>query len=596
MTKIETKVSYIIGYRQSSNDRILGLTFVLKWLKYCFPELEVILVEQDEISKIDFKLPSNCKKHFIYNPGLYNRCWGFNVGAKLSNKELLAFADSDMFMSKNDYLSSFEVCELFEVVNPNGVKTTNVVNVNMENLTFEEKNQKNLWTIAAGLLFMQRFAFDKIGGWDERFEGWGGEDNEMSHVIMNSLSTKTFNFNLYHIDHARSIFDGNNQPQYIVNKNIAEETSTLDGEGLKKYVQHRSQFIIGDEKKYKNKDIKGFKKECHFVVAVTTYNRKLFLQEFLESWIKTRDENAKWTLIIADDGSIDDTLEFVDNLTIKNTEIIFIKNNRNGIAYQFNTIVYALSKLKFDVCFKCDDDILFKKQGWDILYYEVINRTGYDHLCFYDTGWEPQKNLEISIKRGELICHCQSEDIQGCFFTLTPAVIEKVGYMDIQNFGFRGLEHVDYTFRCCRSGFNVLVNPFDVVASNDYILARKDDYIPSIPYKISILLNDDETIRIKENILKLERTFIPRNEMELDIKELFSLENPETEKLSITDKKYANSKIVTNRGVVGFLGSLYKKVYNVFVRYNLFIFIKLHKKVANAFIVIGNDLKNIDKQ
>ena len=636
MEPIERKVSYIIGFRQSSVDRLLGLKFVLTWLYYHFPELEVIIVEQDNESKLTLELPPNCTKYFIYNPGLYNRSWAFNYGVRHTDKDLLAFADSDMFITKEDYIASFKANEVFEVVNPNGLHAVNVENAKVENLSFVEKDRKYLWTIAAGLILMQRNSFYKIGGWDERFEGWGGEDNEMSHVILNSLSVKGYDFNIYHIDHNRSALDGNNQPQYLKNHSLSEEVTSLVGEGLVRYINNRKQRVIGRPEKYNLAANAEDQKTPHFVLAVTTYNRKLFLKEFLESWEKTKTGNVTWSLIIADDGSTDGTIDYINKYSTADTEVILIQNNRNGISYQFNTIAYELSKMVFDVCFKCDDDILFKKSGWDLLYYEIIIRTGYQHLCFYDAALSPKDNLPTPIIKGDLICHCTSGNIQGCFFTLTPEIISKVGYMDIQSFGFRGLEHIDYTFRCCRLGFNVLDSPFDIRNSNDFIVARKDDYVPSIPDNIALIFYDDESIQNKKNIVNQTRTFIPRNEIDLDNKELKILENSVAKEdasdrrtagtlrkeqrktpskfylkgvgspwplpfqvLKLINKNFyeiTDPTLITNQGISRFVFSIYKKFFNFCFYNRLYFVIRIHNRIADICLKTGFSLKNIDNK
>ena len=40
----------------------------------------------------------------------------------------------------------------------------------------------------------------------------------------------------------------------------------------------------------------------------------------------------------------------------------------------------------------------------------------------------------------------------GFFYTFSPEVIKKVGSMDTQSFGFRGMGHVDFSMRCARAG------------------------------------------------------------------------------------------------------------------------------------------------
>ncbi len=506
-------VSYIIGYRQSSEDRRLGLQFVLNWLYKFLPEMEILLVEQDAESNIDLKLPPNCKKHFIYNPGLYNRCWAFNVGVKLTDRKILAFADSDMFMDKDDYIRAFEACRTFQAVNPNGQTTYNVVNADVDALTFEISEKRKLWTFAAGLIMMQREAFDLIGGWDERFEGWGGEDDAISHLIYNSLTSKTFDFKMYHVDHARSVFDGKTQPGYLHNRMLFEEITTLSGSSLARFLTLQRNVARGNPDKFKNPAGKTDLSALHFVIAVTTFNRKKYIEEFLTSWEKTKSAEVKWSVIIADDGSVDGTLDYLDHIEIQGVDIFVLKNKRLGIAGQTNTIIDQLMTLQFDVCFCCNDDILFTREGWDFLYYDVLNRTGYDHLCYFDTKWSPKNNLPEPYIRGQLINSCLPENVQGCFFTLTPSVIKNIGYFDTAHFGFRGLAHVDFTWRCCRGGFNVPASPFDVLNSNDYIETQKENYIYSIPGPLQSVINSEGEKKRKWKIIRMNRLFIPKSEI-----------------------------------------------------------------------------------
>lgn len=513
MSEILKDVSYIIGYRQASADRKLGLQFVLNWLYKYLPDMEILLIEQDDTSKIDVILPPNCKKHFTYNPGLYNRCWAFNVGVNLTDKKILAFADSDMFMDKADYISAFEACRDFQVINPNGQTTYNVINADADALTYEISEKRKLWTFAAGLIMMQREAFDQIGGWDERFEGWGGEDDAISHIIYNTLVNKTFDFKMYHVDHARSVFDGKTQPGYLYNRMLFEEIITLSGISLERYLARQRAVKRGDPYKYKTENRNDEIENLRLVLAVTTYNRKKYIEEFLESWDKTRDRHASWTVIIADDGSPDGTPDYLDNLSYDGVRKIVLKNSRLGIAGQTNTIISQLMALDFDVCFCCNDDILFTREGWEKLYIDVIKRTGYDHLCYYDTRWKLKNNLEEPLVRGQLCNSCAPENVQGCFFTLTPELIRRIGYFDTAHFGFRGLAHVDFTWRCCRGGYNVLDTPFDVLNSNDYIETQKENYLYSIPGPLQSLINNESEKRRKWKIIRMNRVFVPKNEI-----------------------------------------------------------------------------------
>ncbi|QSE98404.1 glycosyltransferase family 2 protein [Fulvivirga lutea] len=248
-----------------------------------------------------------------------------------------------------------------------------------------------------------------------------------------------------------------------------------------------------------------------YILAVTTYNRLSFLKNLLDSFCE--NINSEWQLIIADDGSTDGTLEYLGKLHIPKVSVTIIKNNRKGIHYQFNTIIKELENIDFDYCFKCDDDIEFIRPGWEDIYINAIQESGYHHLCHFDTSWRPEKNLIPPVKKDPLISHCEGKDVQGSFFTLTPKVIKKVGYMDVENFGFRGVGHIDYTLRACRAGFNDINHPFDVQVSNEYITHQNADYKSAMNLHIQNALEDDTDTQRKYELIKDQsRIYVGYNE------------------------------------------------------------------------------------
>ena len=52
MPDLVKNISYIIGYRETNEERKKALLFVLRKLRNYFPSLEIIIVEQDEFSKL----------------------------------------------------------------------------------------------------------------------------------------------------------------------------------------------------------------------------------------------------------------------------------------------------------------------------------------------------------------------------------------------------------------------------------------------------------------------------------------------------------------------------------------------------------------
>ncbi|MCB0478723.1 MAG: glycosyltransferase family 2 protein [Crocinitomicaceae bacterium] len=269
-----------------------------------------------------------------------------------------------------------------------------------------------------------------------------------------------------------------------------------------------------------------------FVLAITTYNRLDYLRELLATWEQTRGDHD-WKLIVADDGSNDGTLEFLDQLDFTDKKVI--KNHRIGVHNQMNSILKSLTEMDFDFCFKVDDDIRFLQKGWDDLYYSKAMETGFHHLVFHESKWAEEQKLENPKKENGLVAHNAPLNVHGFFYTISPEMIQKVGYFDVENFGFRGMGHVDYTGRACRAGFNDLAHPFDVEGSDKYLSAYREEYNGALPSNM-IQAYDNFHRKRKEEIILKERVFVDFKDNSVNF-ESFQKELPEAFEFELERKQ-----------------------------------------------------------
>lgn len=598
MSELYSDISYIVCYREASSERKQALEFTLRRFKNYFPSIEIIIAEQDSESRLVLDKSPNVNHLFIYNSGLFNKSWAFNCAVKNTDKDIFVFADADIFLDKEGYIECFEAIKDFDAITPNKVEISNVrIDEDAEDQV-QFLNPRKLYTFAGGLLIMTRDAFESIGGWDERFEGWGGEDDAMSHVIFNRLKTKTFNLPNYHIDHPHENITGNNHPQYKENKALVEEILTINGPALDRYIERTRTSEIGNPEKYSSSATDEQFQKLNFVMAITTYNRLDYLKKCVESFLQTRNAAHSWGLIIADDNSDDGTKEYLEWLQKEHSAII-IQNNRMNIHHQVNSILKKLSEMNFDLCFRCDDDVEFLQDGWDDLYWQSIRRTGYDHLVFYDENWQPHSNLSQPYRSGNLTANCQPDRIQGAFYTLTKEVIDKVGYFDVQQFGASGLGHIDFSFRCSRAGFNVLANPFDVEHSNEYIrLQTIHSYSSATSAKEKSESNSKDAITLKKQLLKMDRVHIPYNENSKENAQSIRKSKLEARILKRpVSRKYkkADSTFYPERGVGGFIGFILKRLYNLSIDLKLYFVPISIKFIGKTLNKISIHLINIEQ-
>lgn len=181
------EVTFIIGHRgmQRLPHLLLTLQSVAVQANVSF---ECIVVEQSATPEIKDHLPSWVR--YIHTPlpsadMPYCRAWAFNVGARLAQGELLVLHDNDM-LAPRDYASQHlaRIGKRYEVVNLKRFifflsqgHSERLVSKN--ELVLDEAPESIMQNAeGGGSLAITRDAYFAVGGFDESFVGWGGEDNE----------------------------------------------------------------------------------------------------------------------------------------------------------------------------------------------------------------------------------------------------------------------------------------------------------------------------------------------------------------------------------------------------------------------------------
>lgn len=186
--------SYVIPFRDGP-CRTPGLSAVLHWLAGFGEALEVVVVEQDAEPRLaDQALPANARHVFTYNVGPFNRSWGLNVGFRQAHGDVVALADADLILHPAVLAGAFASCrQHYDAVRPFGAlvdldadETARVLaggSVDLHDLPAERLNRQRSGEVlcfCGGAYLVRRAVYDRVGGQDERFLGWGGEDDAMS--------------------------------------------------------------------------------------------------------------------------------------------------------------------------------------------------------------------------------------------------------------------------------------------------------------------------------------------------------------------------------------------------------------------------------
>ncbi len=575
LSRLLQKTTYIIGWDNRLNLPESVLAFLLQHLTQHFGEMEILLVGYGGGGIETVEILESVR--YLHLKAGENHSAALNRAAQEAKGDILVFADPFIGLSETDYKRLLFLSETFEAVSPNKDR---LQAINKEGKLERVQGTMVPTNFAAHLLLITRPAFERIGGWDENIQDAFASTVALAHLI--GQTTRNYTLAVP----AVQLMAWSLPVPSLTDQSYLAEIGTFSGLALARYSQRLRQQSKAPSAA-----------NLRFVLAVTTYNRKDYLAQFIESWLSTRNQEVEWRLIIADDGSSDGTLEYIRTLQVPGINLTLIENKRSDVLHQTNTILQQLSELEFDVCFKCDDDVRFIKKGWDDLYWATIQRTGYDHLVYYNKKWRPALTYSTPKQYGQLIAHCDLSHIQGAFFTITPEVLKMVGYFDAYHLGFRGYEHNDYTARCCRAGFNVLENPFDVKGSNDFIvLQEKLNYVRAMSLAMENAIQSEATLTVKKQLVYQNRVYVPFNQVEasLDALQQEAKHNEAVMNNHNMRFQFAEETWVWNRGLVGVLGSILKRGYNFCLRRRWFFFPSLIKRTGRTLLQLGDDFVNID--
>jgi len=190
-----------------------------------------------------------------------------------------------------------------------------------------------------GLVAFRREAFDKIRGYDDRMEVYGGEDIDFANRLrrggtrLNWVDDEATR--IYHIWHPSTIQEVRNDPEQLRAQQLNRDIMLND----KTYIRNLSKVNIGG----KAKPLAS--------VAIATFNRADYLKESIDSVLSQTVQDFE--VVVVDDGSSDHTQDVLSDIDDK--RVRFFKQKNAGVATARNRLV---SECRSDFIVVHDDDDL----------------------------------------------------------------------------------------------------------------------------------------------------------------------------------------------------------------------------------------------
>lgn len=249
--------SYIITWRGLGDPaRKANLKTVLEWLALLQPA-EVLVIEQDVAPSLS-DLPSipGLRSVFAYNPGPFNKSWGLNIGARFAVGSVLAFGDADVLCGSLPAAVAQCRGNVLAVRPFSGIRDLDAAESALvredlsclrdPSFTQRPADRKAIGEfppICGGIVLFRRELFGVVGGWDERFLGWGGEDDAMDIKLRRAMvPVGVLNvedgFHLWHERVNKNIVES---PDYQRNLALLEQLQTLSDAALRRLCEVSAQ-------------------------------------------------------------------------------------------------------------------------------------------------------------------------------------------------------------------------------------------------------------------------------------------------------------------------------------------------------------------
>lgn len=218
MTTPMTDVRAIVPYRAGEDgSRRRNAQIVLGWL--ADGGVPTILVEHSDAPDLDLRLPAaTARLHLPANGAPFSKAIACNAGFREAGAPVIAFVDADTLTAMPALLACVgAVRDEYDAIRPFGrlVELDEQSTLALaEGAALPEARRSDdddrggeQIPLCGGIVIVRAEAYRRVGGMDESFQGWGGEDDALSAALTRSRAKRAILDSMvaFHLNHPRSL-------------------------------------------------------------------------------------------------------------------------------------------------------------------------------------------------------------------------------------------------------------------------------------------------------------------------------------------------------------------------------------------------------
>lgn len=240
ITKIMEEVVVLIPFKNSIPERLRNILFVINYYTKFIPTAKIIVIEQNTTTNFNSIIYKHIKS--ILTEDLFCKGFLLNEGYNQVPAKYYILADADTIPDMNLIINFSNLYPLLEntfIVTFNIVyylreKSTEMFikenDVNVDTTIFEYERDE--YRASGGVGLISGHNFYKNNGFDKKFVGWGGEDDNFYNRIYVSgiIKVERLPYKLIHLWHPSQVWHKYTEDQMIEKRNNIPDLKLVNHE------------------------------------------------------------------------------------------------------------------------------------------------------------------------------------------------------------------------------------------------------------------------------------------------------------------------------------------------------------------------------